>query len=155
MQRLLGVDLGSRRVGLALSDPLGITAQRLETLQVRTLDEAVRGIVEAAKQYGCEQIVIGLPRNMNGSEGEKAKESKKCAKKINEIADMEVLFIDERLTTVLAHKAITSTGGKKMQRRKKRKEEVDGIAAQLILQSYLDSQRPVLDPFDPYTEEFS
>ncbi len=155
MQRILGVDLGSRRVGLAISDSLGVTAQRLETLQVTNLNQAVDGLVAILKEKQCQIMVLGLPKNMDGSEGEKAKESKKCATKIHEKIDVQIEFIDERLTTVIAHKAIIATVGKQKTRRKKRKEEVDGIAAQLILQSYLDSKRPVLDLHDPFTQEFS
>ena len=155
MARILGVDLGSKRVGLALSDELEITAQRLETLQVKNDKDAIVGIIAAAQKLECITIVIGLPRNMDGTEGEKARLSRSCATKINEVIDTPIKLVDERLTTVIAHKSITSTVPGKLKRRKKRKEEIDGIAAQLILQSYLDSQRPLSDPFDPFTEEFS
>lgn len=134
--RILALDLGARRVGVALSDPLGLTAQGLPTLEPRgrkDLLEAVRGLVE---RHGVERIVVGLPVNMDGSLGPPARDALAFAEKLGHELGVAVDTWDERLTTVAAERALTE--GRVT--RSKRRQLVDRIAAQLILEGYLASR---------------
>ena len=133
--RILALDLGTRRVGVALSDPLGLTAQGLPTIERRgrkALIEAVRGLVEA---HGVEHLVLGLPLNMNGTRGPRAQEALAFAGELGEALGIPVNTWDERMTTVAAKRALAEgrVG------RSKRRQLVDRIAAQLILEGYLES----------------
>lgn len=134
--RILALDLGDRRVGVALSDPLGLTAQGLPTLERRSrkaLIEAVRTLVE---RHGVERIVVGLPMNMDGTMGPRAREALAFAEKLGEAVGVAVDTWDERLTTVAAERALTEGRVAKS----KRRGLVDRIAAQLILEGYLASR---------------
>lgn len=135
--RILALDLGKRRVGVALSDPLGLTAQGLPTIArggKKALIEAVRGLLET---HGVERIVVGLPRNMNGTLGPGAREALAVAEALREALGVPVETWDERLTTVAAERALAEGGV----RGAKRRELVDRVAAQLILEGYLESLR--------------
>jgi putative Holliday junction resolvase len=132
--RILGLDVGSKRIGIAISDELGWTAQGIKTLHRRESKSDLREIRDIAGQYSVETIVVGLPRNMNGSLGPQAKMV------LGFVEDLRVLGIpiltwDERLSTVEATKILI----KGDLSRKKRKRKIDMTAAVLILQSYLDS----------------
>lgn len=135
--RILGIDFGESRIGVAVSDPLGLTAQGLDTIKWdgRIMIPAER-IKQLASQYQVEKIVIGLPKNMNGTISESGKRAIEFGNLLEEITGLEVVKWDERLTTVSANRIMHETGMKTS----KKKDAVDKIAAVLILQGYLDSR---------------
>lgn len=139
MARVLGVDLGSRRIGLAVSDPGGVIASPLRVL-ARTGDPARDrdAIVAAAREEDAATIVVGLPTEMSGRKGEAAKAAIAERDAIAALApDLDVVLVDERMTTVIAQRSLVGAGMK----RKDRKQQVDKVAAAVILQSYLDARR--------------
>ena len=136
--RILGLDYGSKTVGVAVSDPLGLTAQRVETIwrkQENKLRRTLARIEELVKEYQAERIVIGLPRNMNNTMGERAEKSLEFGEMVEKRTGLPVIMWDERLTTREAERALMEAGV----RRENRKEYLDSVAAVLILQGYLDS----------------
>lgn len=138
--RIMGLDFGSKTVGVALSDSLLITAQGLEIIgrkEENKLRRTLARIEELIQEYEVTEIVLGLPKNMNGTEGERVALTREFAEKLERRTGLPVIFWDERLTTVAADKAMMEAGI----RRERRKEYVDKIAASLILQGYLDSHR--------------
>ena len=135
--RILGIDYGDKRIGLALSDPLGIIASGLGVYGSTTMTKDIDAIAAIAKQNDAKIIVIGLPINMDGTEGERASKTRAFGKNLSKVSGLEVIYKDERLTTISAHKAMTDVGVAK----KNQYKSVDTISAQLILQSYLDSKR--------------
>jgi putative Holliday junction resolvase len=134
--RILGIDFGESRIGIAVSDPLGLTAQGLDTIKWngRMMVPAER-IKELAARYRAEKIVIGLPKNMNGTIGGSGMRAIEFGNLLEQITGLEVVKWDERLTTVSANRIMHETGMKTS----KKKDAVDKIAAVLILQGYLDS----------------
>lgn len=136
--RILGIDYGTRRVGLALSDETGIVAQSLETLShTGSMEVLLRKIQEIVQRHGVGECVVGLPLNMNGTRGEKAKEAEAFAEELKSFIHLPVHLWDERLTTASVEKELSRFGVGSP----RRKKLVDRIAAQLILQNYLDCQR--------------
>ena len=136
--RVLGLDYGSKTVGVAVSDPLGLTAQRVETIwrkQENKLRRTLARIEELVKEYQAERIVIGLPRNMNNTMGERAEKSLEFGEMVEKRTGLPVIMWDERLTTREAERALMEAGV----RRENRKDYLDSVAAVLILQGYLDS----------------
>ena len=140
MRRVLALDVGDKRIGVAVSDPLGITAQGLETY-TRTGDteKDAEHIAELAKKYEPVRLLFGMPRNMDGSYGFQSEKVKEFAQAVLMVWDGEHAFFDERLTTVSAERVLVEAD---MDWRKRRKV-VDKLAATIILQGYLDSN-PVL-----------
>lgn len=140
MRRVLALDVGDKRIGVAVSDPLGITAQGLETY-TRTGDteKDAEHIAELAKKYEPVRLLFGMPRNMDGSYGFQSEKVKEFAQDVLKVWDGEHAFFDERLTTVSAERVLVEAD---MDWRKRRKV-VDKLAATIILQGYLDSN-PVL-----------
>lgn len=136
MKRILAVDYGRRRVGLAVSDPLGITAQGLETVEVRSLKSAAAVVAQVAGTQDAGEIVVGLPLNMDGSAGEMAAEAGAFAEEVERRTGLPVRRWDERLTSVAAVRTMREMGV----RTKGRKGDVDRMSAVLILQGYLDSK---------------
>ena len=134
--RKLGVDLGQVRIGLALSDALNIFASALETYHRKSLDVDLKHIADVANANEVDVIVFGLPLNMDGTQGEKCKETYEFADKLKEYCNQKIVFIDERLTTVSAEKMLIDANVS----RKDRKQVIDKIAATFILQSYLDKK---------------
>ena len=136
--RIIGLDFGPRTVGVAVSDPLGLTAQGLEIIR-RTSENKLRRtlarIEEIAKEYQADTIVLGLPKNMNNTLGERAEKSLEFKEMLERRTGLPVIMWDERLTTVAANRTLIESGV----RRENRKEYVDMIAAVYILQGYLDS----------------
>jgi putative Holliday junction resolvase len=132
-RRILGIDLGRARIGVAVSDELGMLAHPVETIPAR--NDAIRRIAEIVREKDAERVVVGLPRHMNGSVGTGATEALAFAKKLQALLSCEVLTWDERLTTTAANRALRESGRKTRDSR----GVVDQIAAQMILQSYLDS----------------
>ncbi len=138
--RILGLDYGTKTVGVAVSDPLLITAQGLEIIR-RDSENKIRKtyarIEEIVKEYEVEKIVLGLPKNMNGTEGDRVEKTKEFKEAIERRTGLEVVLWDERLTTVSADKIMMESNI----RRENRKEFVDEIAAMIILQNYLEYLR--------------
>ena len=133
--RILAMDVGDRRIGMAISDPMGWTAQGIETLERKNNKQDMEQIANIIKRYNPEKIVIGLPKNMNGSigpQGQKVKEFAELLK--SEVYKGEIIFWDERLTSVMANRLMIDADVS----RAKRKKKVDKMAAVFILQSYLD-----------------
>lgn len=137
MIRILGIDFGEKRIGLALSDPLGFTAQGLETLQNTGKDKSLNAIAAICVQHGVTEIVIGLPINMDGSTGPKAKQILDLAPLLSEKSGLPVKTWDERLTSREGGRLMIEQGLS----REKQKMNSDRLAATLILQNYLESRR--------------
>lgn len=148
MKRLLGIDLGQARVGLALSDELGMLAHPLTTLAAHPPNELNSRIVEIAREKGVEAVIVGLPRNMDGSHGPAAEQATAFAAHLRTLLPCPVILADERLTTVAAQRALREAGRSTRQTR----GQVDQVAAQMILQGYLD-QMELQQPFDPSAAE--
>lgn len=137
-KRIMGLDIGDKRIGVALSDLLLITAQGKETYN-RTEDASkdAEYLARLAKDNDVDRIVCGLPKNMNGSLGEQAEKTKDFVELLRTKTDCEIIFVDERLTTASATRTLLEADVS----RAKRKKVVDKIAATFILQTYLDSNR--------------
>ena len=136
--RILGLDYGSKTVGVAVSDPLGLTAQKVETIwrkQENKLRRTLARIEELIAEYEVEKIVLGFPKNMNNTVGERAEKALEFGEVLKKRTGLEVIMWDERLTTVEADRTLIEAGV----RRENRKQYLDGIAAVFILQGYLDS----------------
>ena len=136
--RLLGLDVGDRRIGVAISDPLGLTAAGLETITRVNMDTDVKTISDIAKRHSVVEIIIGLPKNMDGSEGEQAQKVQSFGKKLARYSGIPIVYEDERLSTVSAIRTLTVQGVKTGHR----KDLVDMQAAAIILQKYLDRAEP-------------
>jgi putative Holliday junction resolvase len=134
MARILAIDFGERRIGLAISDPLGITAQGLPTIDTRKIKDVFSHIKNIVRQRNVTKIVVGMPRNMNGSIGFKGEEVKRFMDRLARETGLEVIAWDERLTSVQSQRSMREMGTKQ-----KKKEIVDRISATLLLQNYLDS----------------
>ena len=135
--RILGLDYGSKTVGVAVSDPLGFTAQGVEIIRRKSenkMRQTLARIEELIAQYQVEEIVLGLPKNMNNTLGDRAEKSLELKETLERRTCLPVVMWDERLTTVSANRVLMETGV----RRENRKEHVDEIAAVFILQGYLD-----------------
>jgi putative Holliday junction resolvase len=132
----MGLDVGSKTVGVAVSDELGFSAHPITTLRRTNLRHDLRELAQLVSEKGVGQLVVGLPLNMNGSEGPRAVESRKLGDALSGETKLPVVYWDERLTTVAAEKALIEADVS----RKKRKEVIDQVAACLILQGWLDSQ---------------
>jgi putative holliday junction resolvase len=135
--RVLAIDPGTVRLGLALSDPSGTIAQPLSVLRRRSEAEDLEALQELAERYGVGQVVIGLPRTMDGRLESAALEAQAFGSKVERALGRPVAYWDERLTTVAAERYLIDQG----KRRIKRRQEVDRMAATLLLQGYLDYQR--------------
>ncbi|XCP83416.1 Holliday junction resolvase RuvX [Roseburia hominis] len=136
--RILGLDYGTKTVGVALSDPLRITAQAVETIERKSenkLRRTLARIEELAAEYEVEKIVLGFPKHMNNDIGERAEKALEFGEMLRRRTGLEVVMWDERLTTVSAERTLIESGI----RRENRKQYVDQIAAVFILQGYLDS----------------
>lgn len=138
--RILGLDYGSKTVGVAVSDPMLITAQGVEIIRRESegkIRKTYQRIEELCKEYEVEKIVLGYPKNMNGTDGERAQKSLEFKEALERRTGIPVIMWDERLTTVSADNVMMESGI----RRENRKEYVDEIAAMIILQNYLESLR--------------
>lgn len=133
MERILGIDFGDRRVGLAVSDLLGITAQPIGFIVIDGANDAVFKITPYIKEYDIKKIVLGLPKNMNGDEGERAEKTRRFGEKLKSAFNIEVHYFDERLTTVYADHTLNALNVKG----KKKTGKKDALSAVLILQGYM------------------
>ena len=137
--RVMGLDYGSKTIGVAVSDPMGLTAQGIETItreEENKLRKSLRRIEELVKEYQVEEIVLGFPKNMNNTIGERAEKSLQLKETLERRLGLPVIMWDERLTTVEADRTLIEAGV----RRENRKKYVDMIAAVFILQGYLDAK---------------
>src|SRR5699024_4027154 len=137
--RIMGLDYGSKTIGVAVSDPMGLTAQGLEIIrreEENKLRKSLRRIEELVKEYQVEEIVLGFPKNMNNTIGERAEKSLQLKETLERRLGLPVIMWDERLTTVEADRTLIEAGV----RRENRKKYVDMIAAVFILQGYLDAK---------------
>ena len=137
--RIMGLDYGSKTVGVAVSDALLLTAQAVETIsrpQETKLRRTLARIEELCREYEIEKIILGFPKNMNNTIGDRAEKSLKFAEMLKRRTGLPVVMWDERLTTVAAERTLMESGV----RREHRKEHIDQIAAVFILQGYLDAE---------------
>ena len=135
--RIMGLDFGSRTVGVAVSDQLGLTAQGVEIIRRKSpgkLRQTLARLEELVIYYDVEKIVLGYPKNMNNTEGERCEKTVEFKEKLERRMELPIVLWDERLTTVAAQNIMTESGI----RAKEHKEYVDELAAMLILQGYLD-----------------
>ncbi|HEU4894328.1 MAG TPA: Holliday junction resolvase RuvX [Acidimicrobiia bacterium] len=131
MSRYLGIDYGTRRIGIAISDGLGLTARPLSVVPRAELEDFLRGLVE---EYPIDLVVVGLPTALGGHEGESASGARQLADEVGEILGVPVELVDERFTSRMAEDALLESG----MRRRQRKETVDKVASAIILQTFLD-----------------
>lgn len=134
MKRWLGLDLGHVRIGVALSDPLGMTAQPLTVLKSSGTQRDIIAIGELVNQHEVTQVIVGLPLNMNGTESSTTRKIREFTGKLAGRLNVPVFFVDERLTSKQAERAMIEGNV----RREKRKEKIDQVAAALLLQSALE-----------------
>lgn len=137
MPRVLGVDPGSKRVGLAISDPSATIAQALVTIPAEPASSLAGRIAEIARDKEAARIVVGLPRRLDGSHGPEAKAAAGLAAELRTLSKLPVELYDERMTTAAAERAMISTGA----RRHERRQDIDRVAATMLLQSALDRAR--------------
>jgi len=135
--RVLAVDPGSKRVGLAISDPTGTIAQALATVGAAPPETLASRLGEIARDKEATRIIVGLPRRMDGSYGPEAKSARELADSLRKASGLPVELVDERLTTVAAERSLIAGGV----RRAKRRVTVDRVAAAMLLQSHLDRRR--------------
>lgn len=132
--RIMGLDIGDKTIGVAISDPFGWTAQGIKTIRRKGIKNDLDEILNLISEYGVEKIVSGLPKNMNNTLGPRSEKVMEFCSKLKQVTDIEIIYQDERLTTVAAERVLLEADVS----RKKRKSVIDTIAATYILQSYLD-----------------
>jgi putative Holliday junction resolvase len=150
--RTLGLDVGTKTIGVAASDALGLTAQTVTTLRRTSLKADLAALKELVREYEVERFVVGLPLNMDGTEGPRAEATRRFVEALSQALGLPVEWWDERLSTVAAQRTLLEADLS----RAKRREVIDQMAAQFILQGWLDSRRPPsseeYDDDDPETE---
>lgn len=132
--RIMALDVGSRTIGIACSDALLMTAQGIETIRRTSLENDFNRLRELISEYEVYELVVGMPKNMNGTKGERAEKTEEFVEKMKAVIDLPVTFWDERLSTVMAERQLIAADVS----RKKRKGVIDKMAAVVILQGYLD-----------------
>jgi putative holliday junction resolvase len=135
--RTLGLDLGTKTIGVAASDALGLTAQSLTTVRRTRLKADLAALAELVREYEAERFVLGLPLNMDGTEGPRAEATRRFAATLEQALGLPVELWDERLSTVAAQRTLLEADLSRARRR----EVIDQLAAQFILQGWLDAQR--------------
>ena len=132
--RIMALDVGSRTIGIACSDALLMTAQGIETIRRTSLENDFNRLRELISEYEVHELVVGMPKNMNGTKGDRAGKTEEFVEKMKAVIDLPVTFWDERLSTVMAERQLIAADVS----RKKRKGVIDKMAAVVILQGYLD-----------------
>ena len=132
--RIMALDVGSRTIGIACSDALLMTAQGIETIRRTSLENDFNRLRELISEYEVHELVVGMPKNMNGTKGERAEKTEEFVEKMKAVIELPVTFWDERLSTVMAERQLIAADVS----RKKRKGVIDKMAAVVILQGYLD-----------------
>jgi putative Holliday junction resolvase len=135
--RVLGLDVGQKRIGVALSDPEGILASPLTIIDAADTEHAINNILDLCDQYQVDRIVVGMPKSMDGTLGKQAEVVQQFIDRIADVVKIKIDTWDERLSSIEADRAMISAGTKKDKKKKLR----DAIAAAIILQGYLDRQR--------------
>ena len=135
--RKMGVDYGDKRIGVALTDALCIISSPYEVFQNLSPEQSLQHLNDLIKQFNVDEVAMGLPLNMDGSEGERAKLHRDIGQKLSELSGVKVAFVDERLTSAEAEEILIES----KVRREKRKELIDKISAQIILQTYLNQTK--------------
>lgn len=135
--RILGLDVGDRRIGVALSDPLGLTAQPVTTVERRDATADLAAIEALVERHHVELVVVGLPLTMRGEQGPQAKKVVAFTERLRRRLAIPVHLLDERLTTMQGARSLLETGTS----RRKRRQVIDQVAAQLILQQFLETHR--------------
>ena len=130
----MALDVGSRTIGIACSDALLMTAQGIETIRRTSLENDFNRLRELISEYEVHELVVGMPKNMNGTKGDRAEKTEEFVEKMKAVIDLPVTFWDERLSTVMAERQLIAADVS----RKKRKGVIDKMAAVVILQGYLD-----------------
>ena len=130
----MSLDVGSRTIGIVCSDALLMTAQGIETIRRTSLEKDFNRLQELIAEYEVHELVVGMPKNMNGTKGERAEKTEEFVEKMKEVIDLPVSYWDERLSTVMAERQLIAADVS----RKKRKSVIDKMAAVVILQGYLD-----------------
>ena len=133
MERYIGLDVGDRTIGIAISDPFLLTAQSLMTIKRKSKIEDIEIINDIIKEKEVSKIIVGLPKNMNNTIGPQAKKVKTFVKELRKHTDLDIEYVDERLTTISATRVLIEQNVS----RKKRKDVIDSVAATYILQTYL------------------
>ena len=152
MGRILGIDYGTKRMGVAISDAMAMLSTPVSVEQVRSMEEAVASASRIAKERGVVKIVVGIPVNMNGTHGPMALEAAKFVELLRTASGLPVDITDERLSTSLVERMLLDADVS----RERRKDVRDKLAAQVILQGYLDAQPGgVQQTYDPETDEWS
>ena len=132
--RIMSLDVGSGTIGIACSDALLMTAQGIETIRRTSLEKDFNRLQELIAEYEVHELVVGMPKNMNGTKGERAEKTEEFVEKMKEVIDLPVSYWDERLSAVMAERQLIAADVS----RKKRKSVIDKMAAVVILQGYLD-----------------
>ncbi len=135
MERILGLDVGDKTIGVAVSDPLGFTAQGITTIKRESNKKDYEAIEKMIGEYGINKVVVGLPKNMNNTIGPQGEKVIKFAEKLKNKFKIDLIYIDERMTTMSAERILIEGDV----RRENRKKYIDKVAATYILQTYLDS----------------
>lgn len=152
MPRILGIDPGEKRIGLALSDPTEFLATPLRVVEARGPAQAAAEIAAVCREHGVALVVVGLPRRTDGTEGTSAQKAREFGERVRGATGLPVEFWDERFSTVTAQQALIEGGA----RRERRKELVDKLAAQIMLQNFLDARAAArgasVPEFDPEAE---
>ncbi len=132
--RIMALDVGSRTIGIACSDALLLTAQGIETIRRTSLEKDFNRLRELISEYEVHELVVGMPKHLNGTKGDRAEKTEEFVEKMKAVIDLPVTFWDERLSTVMAERQLIAADVS----RKKRKGVIDKMAAVVILQGYLD-----------------
>ncbi len=149
--RLMALDIGDRRIGVALSDPGQTLARGLQVIQCRFREKDIALIASLVKDHEVEKIIVGYPRRLDGTVGEQARKVEAYVAGLQEVVEIPIVLWDERLSTVRAQRAMIEAGKK----RRERKQRLDAVAAAVILQDYLDSMRWENDRRNSWTEKTS
>jgi putative Holliday junction resolvase len=139
--RILAIDYGRRRIGIAVSDELRITARPLTILERKNRSELIRKLREMAREYGARQIVVGYPLNLDGTSGEMAEEAARFANRLRKELGVEVELVDERLTSWAAEQTIAETGRRARRRDSGPRQSHDDFAAAIFLRDYLERNK--------------
>jgi putative Holliday junction resolvase len=149
--RTLALDIGKRRIGVAVSDPLGMVARPVQAVQSVSLNVDVARVAEIARELEAELIVVGDPIHMSGDPGTMSNRAHKFGEMLAEVSGLPVDYCDERLTTVEAQRILQDSGVPP----KKARQQIDAVAAAVILQSYLNTQKPPRNEADPLEDRYS
>lgn len=148
--RALGIDMGKRRIGVAVSDPMGMLARPVQTVHSVSLNVDVARICEIARELEAELIVVGDPLHMNGDPSTMSSRARKFGETLHKVSGLPVEYCDERLTSVEAERILRQSGVPP----KKMRGQIDAVAASVILQSYLNTRNPPRSPGDPLEDRY-